>query len=134
MKRPLKIALLGLFALVAIAVVLDIGPTNFRSTAYRVEYAKYIKSKDCLNQVVEALNAYKAKHGEFPEFKSFTELVAKGSPLVQEGFIQFAIPTSDPWGNPFIGSFSKQEFRIECSGSSQRPNDFPRFTVNELSP
>lgn len=91
--------------------------------------AKYAKAKFVLRTVSVGLEQFKLKHGEFPEFSNFDQMIENNSPLVKENFIPGNTPNRDPWGQEFMGVSSKSMYRLECAGNQADIKRFPPISI-----
>ncbi len=76
-----------------------------------------------IRTVAHGLEAYKAKHGVYPNLSNFPSMVSAESPLVTEDFIPLQLSTTDRWGRPFKGHSSPIGYRLESLPDPNNQND-----------
>jgi general secretion pathway protein G len=78
-----------------------------------VDKTKYNTSVMNLTSVAKAMEQYYLQYGKYPTFKSWSEVAAENSPLLN--FIT-KIPATDGWGRPFTIKSTDNEYELKGQG------------------
>jgi len=114
--------------ILAFGLVLSLGfKTSVRGARSR---PKIYIAEDKAKIIAEGIDQYKLKHGHFPEFQNFQEMIKNTSPLVIENLIPVNMPICDPWGHPYIGHSTINEYRIQCGGDPSDPIESGPFFLD----
>ena len=94
-----------------------------------VDKTKYETSVMNLKSVAKAMEQYYLQKGKYPTFKSWDEVCATNSPLLQ--FLS-EIPKKDGWGRPFYiqSSENKYELRGQASPNEKLKDEFKAYKIS----
>jgi len=86
-------------------------------------------SLDEIRTVGKSLDEFKLRHGRYPVFGSYQQMIDVNSPLVLERLLPSNMNVADNWGRPFLGQSIGNHYSLKCLGDPSRQTEFPPFTV-----
>lgn len=120
-KRQAGFSLLELMvALMIIAVIATLGFKQLNKNSSR---ARRVKAFDQVKTVSEALDQYYLRHGVYPDFGSYENMVDPGSVLVKENFLPTNVTPKDPWNQAYEARSTKGTYFFRCLGDPADPED-----------
>lgn len=125
--------------LVAMMIIAVLGTLGFTQVKKHSANARYIKAKEDLKVVAQALDQYYLKHGRYPDFGSVEAMVDPNSALIKEDHLRTNMSALDPFQQAYEGKSSKGTYELKClgdpNGQEERgPFSYTPGQMNESTP
>ena len=124
-QRQLGFSLMEL--LIALMIIGVIATLGFKGLQKNADKARYIAAKSEMRNLSAGLDQYYLKHGKYPDFSSWEQMVEDNSPLAKQNFIQVVMPKLDGWQQPYEGKSGKGTYELKCLGDPSDQEDRPPY-------